>query len=198
MKADCNAVPVSVITSFAYLRIDSSSNIQNQENLRPDKWLFQTVNEETKKQIVSLLVEDQDYFQRTRNRFIEYRMREILKQQKINLTSNNCNDEIDRLVLEKIKIISEKYCVSCDAPNDLTFRVCRNCGDNLTKRKSSSSNIPDPYSHFNIEENPNKIKIMVGEPELINPSGFENISQILRNLGRKLGIQKYNENGNRQ
>ena len=82
-------------------------------------------------------------------------MREILKQQKINLISNNRNDEIDRLVLKKKNIISEKYCVSCDAPNDRTFRVCRNCGDNLIKRKftihSSSSNIPDPYSHFNIE-----------------------------------------------
>ena len=129
-------------------------------------------------------------------------MPEILKQQKINLISNNRNDESDRLVLKKKNIISEKYCVSCDAPNDRTFRVCRNCGDNLIKRKftihSSSSNIPDPYSHFNIEENPNKIKVMVGEPELINPSVFENISKILRNLGRKSGIQKYNENGNRQ
>ena len=30
VKTDCNAVPVSVITSFAYLCIDTSSNIQNQ------------------------------------------------------------------------------------------------------------------------------------------------------------------------
>ena len=54
------------------------------------------------------------------------------------------------------------------------------------------------YSHFNIEENPNKIKAMVGEPELINVGWFENISKILRNLGCRLGIQKYNENSNRQ
>ena len=89
----------------------------------------------------------------------------------------------------------------CDAPNDCTFRVCRNCGDNLIKWEftiNSSSNIPDPYSHFNIKENPNKIKVTVGEPELINPSEFKNISKVLRNLGRKLGIQKYNENSNRQ
>ena len=100
-------------------------------------------------------------FRSTRNHFIEYRMREILKQQKINLISNNCNNEIDRLVLEKKSIIREKYCLSCEAPNDRTFRVCRNCGENLIKRTftihSSSSNIPDPYSHFNIEENPNQV-----------------------------------------
>ena len=106
-------------------------------------------------------------------------MRQISKQQNINLISNNCNDEIDRLVLEKKNIISEKCCVSCDAANDRTFRVYRNCGNNLIKRKftlhSSYSNIPDRYSHFNIKQNPNKIKIMVGEPEVINPSGFENI-----------------------
>ena len=37
-----------------------------------------------------------------------------------------------------------------------------------------------------------------GEPDLINPNSFQSISQILRNLGRKAGIKRYDDTGKRE
>ena len=39
---------------------------------------------------------------------------------------------------------------------------------------------------------------MIGEPDLCNPNSYENVCLILRNLGHRAGIKKYNEAGNKQ
>ena len=81
VKADHNVVPVSEITSFAHLCINSSSNIQNQEN-------YGQINGSSKQQMkrikqkknVSFIVEHPDFFRSTRNHLIAYRMPVILNQ----------------------------------------------------------------------------------------------------------------------
>ncbi len=37
----------------------------------------------------------------------------------------------------------------------------------------------------------NNISVIAGEPDLLNPNGYENITKILRNLGVRVGIRRY-------
>ncbi|MES9884493.1 MAG: hypothetical protein ABW185_26915, partial [Sedimenticola sp.] len=54
------------------------------------------------------------------------------------------------------------------------------------------------YSHFaSMDTTVNDIKVKTGEPDMCNPSSFQNVSDILFNLGRRAGIKPYGE-GERQ
>ena len=49
----------------------------------------------------------------------------------------------------------------------------------------------NPYHHFKVKSYPNDIDVAIDEPDLVNPSGLESISNILQNLGRIAGIKSY-------
>jgi len=93
---------------------------------------------------------------------------------------------------------SEKICVNCNAANDIIYR---NCQGKLIARDPSDNDFKEkfnPYVHFSCSLKQNLIKVVVGEPDAINPFGYENIATILRNLGKRSGIKKYCLGGERE
>ena len=57
----------------------------------------------------------------------------------------------------------------------------------------------DPYDHFNVKPIKNEIDVVVGEPDMLNPSGYQNILGILTFVGESASIDRYcNEEKGRQ
>ena len=56
----------------------------------------------------------------------------------------------------------------------------------------------DPYSHFAITDNENQVDVKVGEPDMVNPNNFVNISTILRKIGERTGVENYCEGSERK
>ena len=48
----------------------------------------------------------------------------------------------------------------------------------------------DSQKHFNVDIHPSNISVKVGEPDKLRPSGFGNVANILRNLGRNAGTDR--------
>lgn len=204
VRANLNNVPCSVITSVAYLQIDEHSNIQNDEQYAPKNWLFAEETCVENENLIKGLHNYDKYFRLTRNSFIANRISKIVQEQKIDEKSEYF-DLIDTSIMLGNEITSEKICVGCDSANDTTYRNCRCCGDKLVSVKFTldkdlfrEDTAHDPYSHFkSTTERKSNIQVKVGEPVMLNPSGFENIATILRTIGKKAGIKKYDEKGSR-
>ena len=89
----------------------------------------------------------------------------------------------------------------------LGHTVCRNypCKGSLTKRKADIKDLVDDskthnaYSHFSdsVKVKENNVLIKTGEPDFVNPNSYNNICQIIRNLGVRAGIGRY-QTGKRQ
>ena len=202
VMADNNTVPVSVITSKAYLEIDPQSKIQCQPELKPEAWLFGEPDESQSKMIELALEETNDYFRASRNDLVAARLEYVTNTQNVT-EEGEYKDEIDAVVGMRRQKELVKVCEDCEAPNNLSYRLCRNCKGRLKKPEvnlegAEGNSRLDPYSHINVRRQPNKIKMRVGEPEMINPSGFEHITIILGNIGKRAGISKYNDAGSRE
>ena len=52
----------------------------------------------------------------------------------------------------------------------------------------------NPYDHFKVEPRANEVEVVVGEPDMLNPNSFENLSSILQTLGRRGNIDRYATN----
>ena len=63
------------------------------------------------------------------------------------------------------------------------MRTCRVCKRKLARLEVSieekQQEKVNPYSYFKVKEKSNAIKVMVGEPDILNPNSFENLSVIL-------------------
>ena len=55
----------------------------------------------------------------------------------------------------------------------------------------------DPYDHCNVKPLANKINVVVGEPDMRNPSGYQNILEILTLVGELASIDRYCKENNR-
>ena len=75
------------------------------------------------------------------------------------------------------------------------MRICKVCKGKLAKIKFSMNESQqikvNPYAHFKRSTKSNNIKVMVGEPDMLNPNSFENLSVVLRSLGTRAKIAKY-------
>ena len=188
--------PTSVITSKIYIVLDAEETLQEDENLCPSAWLYADPNDVQKQAILCNVTDDQArFFRETRNDFISSRLALLLND------NNNGNDIVDKMIAEEKKTMGEKECPSCGADNDISKRVCSNCGQGHLSRKHLDLNklcsgMDNPYEGFEHsvaqKEDSKPLKIVVGEPDLRNPSSFENIAEILRNIGKESGIAKYN------
>ena len=49
----------------------------------------------------------------------------------------------------------------------------------------------DPYNHFENKATEYNVKLIVGEPDMLNPNGYENISTIIYNIGKRAKIDRY-------
>ena len=49
----------------------------------------------------------------------------------------------------------------------------------------------DPYDHFKVKPLKNEIDVVVGEPDMLNPSGYQNILGVLTFVGERASIDRY-------
>ena len=88
-----------------------------------------------------------------------------------------------------------KICLQCNSKAPVTLRTCKVCKGKLARLEVSTEESQqekvNPYSHFKAKEKSNAIKVMVGEPDMLNPNSFENLSVILWSLGQHTKITKY-------
>ena len=200
-KVSGNLVKSSVITSKACIKI-SDSDIQGFADMKPKYWLFKTNNDVSL--IMESLNEHQNIFRETRNAFIKERVQLLEREQNIKPLTKKCTDEADKLVERKKESYSEKICIECGEANDLTYRLCTSCNGKLTNNNSIILNLDklskytDPYQSFQFSPSSSNMQVIVGEPDMISPSGYENIVSNLRNIGVRAGIDKYVPNGKRK
>ena len=104
-------------------------------------------------------------------------------------------DDIDRLVEEKKRAANFKMCPTCKQETPFSQRTCRLCKTKLVKYDvhfdGKVSSTIDPYDHFNVKPLENEIEVVVGEPDMLNPSGYQNISEILTLVGERASIDRY-------
>ena len=93
-------------------------------------------------------------------------------------------DDIDRFVNAKHCVENFKICWKCHEEAPSSRQTCRSCKGKLEKQNIASDDRVfqpiDPYHHFGIEPRQNSIEVNVGEPDMLNPNGFENISKIMQ------------------
>ena len=191
VKAD-NKVPASVITSHIYISLDNENKLQNDALYAPSSWLFTDGTNEKKAEFSCLPANSfPELFRGTRNSFIESRLLSVVNEQK-----ENESDFIDDLLNKKSTVHQEKICLNCGAENESSMRKCTNCKGSVVREDINISDFYShtqkqfPYHHFsNIEVKENNFKVKTGEPDMVNPSSFENISQILFNMAERAGIQ---------
>ena len=80
------------------------------------------------------------------------------------------------------------------------MRKCTNCKGFLVKENVNISEFyaqiqkQYPYKHFqDVAVNKNEFKVKTGEPDIVNPSSFDNISHILFNIAERAGINSNEE-----
>ena len=111
---------------------------------------------------------------------------------------NTQTDFIDAIIERKRICSEEKRCVKCGAENEVQSRKCTNCKGDLIYKKS---NLPElysdkskvqPYKHFSgINTQSNSCCVKTGEPDMLNPGSFDNVSTILFNIAERAGIKQY-------
>ena len=181
VKADQALVPASVITSSAYLIIDDSNNMQFEDTYKPSDWMFKSVDESLIDSIIHSFESNNDIFRVTRNELLKERISDILKSQKGE--GSELFDCIDVLVNRRQEAEHFKICLQCNSKAPVTLRTCKVCKGKLVRLEVSTKECQqekvNPYSHFKAKKKSNAIKVMVGEPDMLNPNSFENLSVIL-------------------
>ena len=195
IKVD-NKVPSSVITSHAYLQIDAENDEQNNVNRKSENWLLSINPVELAQQCDNALHQYDDNFRHSRNKLIENHLYAV-----INECTGLINDihDVENYIKDIIRSEEEKVCSDCGAAGLVTMRKCRNCGCELSKIKIDASQYVNEESHINPREHfsritetcENDIKVIVGEPDFVNPNSFQSVSQILHNIGERAGISRY-------
>eukprot|EP00794_Sanderia_malayensis_P018435 gene18435-20284_t len=190
-----NKVPLSVITSFANIVIDEKCSLQKEVSLCPRMWFFEKLTTEKKEKIKSNICLSK--IRTSRDAFISSRLEVVRKEQRFE--GEQIIDYIDNHVQSLCEAEKEKLCVDCGGANDIAYNTCRNCNGALAKSKVTISDFIDCNKEIHISKvfadfvDGKKIvcKIRTGEPDLVNPNDYENIAQILRNLGKRAGIKRY-------
>ena len=173
VSVDNPTVPISVITSHAYLvydKNDACSTIQRCESLSPKNWYFEELDSDAFTALLNFPKTYISNFCTSRNKFIQSRI-DILANEQLRKEQSNTYRYVDPVdeALENEQLASV-----------------------VTKEKC------DPYGQVDIEFLENNIKVMVGEPDPLNPNSFANIACILRNIGKRAGVKKYCAHGTRE
>ena len=194
VDAEKTKVPLSLITSHVYLMVDRESDIQYREDLKPDHWMFKTVNEDLITTVTSSFSSFGDTFRVARNNLISSRL-QVLQKHQFN-SNDGYKDEITELVEEKELSKSTKHCTNCGKKGLTTQRVCKDCKGPmeiraLVKERMFPRQIIDPYDHLRCEVNISKVGVKTGEPDMVKPNSIQNIKKILQNLGKRADISEF-------
>ena len=104
----------------------------------------------------------------------------------------DCIDELLKLRLEEDHF---KICLQCNSKASVRLRTCNVCKGKLVRlevyiEKSQQEKV-FLYSYFKVKETSKALKIKLGEPDILNPNIFENLSVFLRSLGQRTKISQY-------
>ena len=194
VKADQSSVRSSVISSSAYISIDKTNDIQYNYDFKPANWMFKPIQETLLECIFDSLEQYNDLFRQTRNQLLSERLALMIGSQEIN-ADNEMQDDINRLVEEKKSAANFKMCLPCKQETPFSQKTCRLCKTKLVKYdvhfNDKASPKVDPYDHFNVKPLENEIDVVVGEPVMLNPSCYQNISKILTFVGERASIDRY-------
>ena len=137
VKAKQMNVPMSVITSHAYITLSKTNDMQykDDENI-PSKWMFACQNDSIDKKIIDSFETHKYIFRKTRNEFIQHRLNVILKEMKDRENGYEL-DVIDEMLREKVMIDTYKVCQNCDKLAPIKDRVCKACKGTLIRQKPS-------------------------------------------------------------
>ena len=196
-----NIIPTSVMTSSLWLSLDSNNQIQDDERFKPSKWMWKETNQDTEKKLIDALTSPGNDFGNTRDEFITICIDIVTKQHKRSIVP--VTDSIDVFLQNKNIVENQKKCVNCGCESDIDYRVCRNCGGKLIKETVKEPQFAhdehiSPYKCFDLfKSSLPDIKCITGEPDFINPNGYEAIVQVIQNIGFRAGIKQYG-NGTRE
>ena len=191
--SETNVVPTSIITSHLWMILDPDNLMQEDVSYKPDNWMWDC-RDTMKEEAVGRLTNTGENFKSSRDNFINECIETLLKQHNF----KDSNDSIDLLLKERAEIENQKRCLKCGCESDPSYRTCRNCGGKVAKESQLKipldlcSYKPNPYISF--EEFPSallKVIFRTGEPDFIDPNGYENIIQVLKAIGIRSGIRKY-------
>ena len=188
-----NTIPTSVITSHLWITLDKGNDIQNDVKFSPSELMLgKTLTENQSKELLENLTKPSERFRETRNTFLS---------ECITIVNAQISHELhEYLIDERLKqlevIAARKVCTWCkQTTNQLEQRICRICGGKLVREASKDNeehiNI-EPYASFVKQENSiPHIECMAGEPDFLNPSGYENVIIVLQAIGKRAGIKHY-------
>lgn len=191
-----NIVPTSVITSQLWVTLDKRSLIQNEIICKPKNWMWTEKTVNNKENLITFFKTSSPVLRESRNSFILSCIKLVKDQIK-----KSGLDIFDNILEQELQAKSEKHCINCGCEGDSSFRLCRNCGGKLVKPEVDSFNGQmldvQPYAAFEqFQSTCPDINCLTGEPDFLNPNSYQNIIQLLQNIGYRAGVKQYG--GNRE
>ena len=166
--------------------------MQNTHILKPNEWMWKTIDPNSKEKLIKSLVEPSDEFRKTRDVFIKSCIKIVFNQ----LTKQP--DCINEFLSKQVVAGNEKRCTECGCESDVSNQICRNSGGKFTKEIFTLKNAKE------IEIDPNRsfpqynsklpnISFQTGEPDFVNPNRYHNIIQVIQSIGFRSGIRQYGQ-----
>ena len=96
---------------------------------------------------------------------------------------DNCFDFIDSLIQNTLHVENVKICSECKKEAPISTRIGKSCKGKLVRYELLEDDPIfykkiDPYSHFSVNSKKNDMKVIVGEPNMLNPNRLENLASI--------------------
>ena len=122
-----NTVPTIVMTSHLHIIFDAHSEVQNDNTLKPEKWMWKNQNNAKEKVKPSLHIPNEE-FRKGRDEFIESCIILLYQQH-----AHGNKDHINSIVDMQNLAASEKKCEECGCEADVSHRTCRYCGRKVSR-----------------------------------------------------------------
>jgi hypothetical protein len=126
------------------------------------------------------------YYSKQLEKDIENSIERVHKETRYNPQSNKYEDLIDNTQLNTDTDIDVGIIIEND---EMIFETV-----NFKLNKHSQVNVVIDKNKIETKESELAVKILLGEPILINPNSFENVTEVFRKIGKEAGIKKYNGN----
>ena len=122
-----NTVPTIAMTSHLHIIFDAHSEVQNDNTLKPEKWMWKNQNNAKEKVKPSLHIPNEE-FRKGRDEFIESCIILLYQQH-----AHGNKDHINSIVDMQNLAASEKKCEECGCEADVSHRTCRYCGRKVSR-----------------------------------------------------------------
>jgi rubrerythrin len=183
---EASKVKVDICTTLSHIQPQSGTNVQTQEDLKPEKWQNRS-NQEVRKDIVEQIniveLAAVDKFRSYRSVFLSEVLNRVIKEQESNQTGH-LQDYVDISLHQRA--------------NGSTNYVCSNCKFVYHDGQCPSCNFnPDIYPrsydvYARTESKHPRIPpiVSVGEPCIVNPNTEANVGKALKHVQHYCGVGK--------